>query len=175
MPDRIIITMDPEALYDINIDNNGDALPEITFRFHFTNTNQNLTVPVDGVNVAVPLVNIGPIGVGEHVRIRMWSKPIRSKRSRRRGKKSKTKSAFLTNAANGSTTFTKPTDNIGNKTFGSPAEYETYADQYIYNVKHPELRYSGQTICRSAQRSVRSEPRRDFRSCQHFQSGWSSQ
>ena len=53
-------TMDPEALYDINIDNDGDALPEITFRFHFTNTNQNLTVPVGGVNVAVPLVNIGP-------------------------------------------------------------------------------------------------------------------
>src|SRR5271155_2272866 len=36
-------TMDPEALYDINIDNSGSALPDITFRFQFTNTNQNLT------------------------------------------------------------------------------------------------------------------------------------
>src|SRR5271155_4330673 len=36
-------TMDPEALYDINIDNTGSALPDITFRFQFTNTNQNLT------------------------------------------------------------------------------------------------------------------------------------
>src|SRR5271155_4565787 len=36
-------TMDPQAVYDINIDNTGSALPDITFRFQFTNTNQNLT------------------------------------------------------------------------------------------------------------------------------------
>jgi hypothetical protein len=41
-------TMDPDALYDINIDNDGDTLPEITFRFRFNNTNQRLTVPVNG-------------------------------------------------------------------------------------------------------------------------------
>ena len=58
-------TMDPQAVYDINIDNNGDALPEITFRFKFTNTNKGLSVPVNGKNVQVPLVNIGPISAGD--------------------------------------------------------------------------------------------------------------
>ena len=51
-------TMDPDARYDINIDNDGDALPEITFRFRFTNTNQKLTVPVNGIN--------GPSTAGQH-------------------------------------------------------------------------------------------------------------
>src|ERR1700730_12197926 len=101
-------TMDPDALYDINVDNDGDALPEIPFRFRFTNTNQGLTVPVDGVNVAVPLVNIGPIGVGNSAN----SNVVESytvEEITTTGKKSKTKSALLTNVANGSSTFTKPT------------------------------------------------------------------
>jgi len=135
-------TLDPEALYDINIDNKGDALPEITFRFHFTNTNQNLTVPVNGVNVAVPLVNIGAIGVGDTANSNVIE-TYTVEEITTSGKKSKTHSAFLTDAANGSNTFTKPTDNIGNKTFGSPAEYETYADQYIYNVNIPNCATQG--------------------------------
>ena len=135
-------TMDPEAVYDINIDNNGDALPEITFRFHFTNTNQGLTVPVDGVNVEVPLVNIGAIGVGNTANSNVVE-TYTVEEIALTGKKSTTKSAFLTNATNGSITFTKPTDNIGTKTFGSPAEYESYADQYIYNVNIPNCSTQG--------------------------------
>jgi len=135
-------TMDPEAVYDINIDNDGDALPEITFRFHFTNTNQGLAVPVDGVNVEVPLVNIGAIGVGNTANSNVVE-TYTVEEITMTGKKSTMKSAFLTNAANGSTTFTKPTDNIGNKTFGSPAEYESYADQYIYNVNIPNCSTQG--------------------------------
>src|SRR5262249_25494391 len=57
-------TLDPDAEYVINIDNDGDALPEISFVFRFTNTVQNLTVSVNGKNVDVPLVNIGPISAG---------------------------------------------------------------------------------------------------------------
>jgi hypothetical protein len=53
--------LDSNARYDLNIDNNGDGKPEIIFRFRFTNARKNLTVPVHGKNVAVPLVNIGPI------------------------------------------------------------------------------------------------------------------
>ena len=49
--------LDSNAYYDMKIDNNGDGKPEIIFRFKFTNTRRNLTVPVNGKNVAVPLVN----------------------------------------------------------------------------------------------------------------------
>jgi hypothetical protein len=41
-----------DVTYDINIDNNGDALPDITFRFNFTTTTKNPNVP---------LYNTGPI------------------------------------------------------------------------------------------------------------------
>jgi hypothetical protein len=133
-------TMDPEAQYDINIDNDGDALAEITFRFQFTNANQGLTVPVNGVKVAVPLVNIGGIALGNTANSNVVE-TYTVEEITTTGKKKKT--AFLSNAANGSTTFTKPTDNIGNKTFGTPAQYETYADQYIYSVNIPNCATPG--------------------------------
>jgi hypothetical protein len=40
----------------------------------------------------------------------------------------------ISNAADGSTVFTKPVDNIGNKTI---PDYESYANSYIYNIKLP--------------------------------------
>ena len=129
-------TMDPDALYDINIDNDGDALPEITFRFRFTNTNQRLTVPVNGVNVEVPLVNIGPIAAGSTTNLNVVETyTVEEISGKHHG--------FLTNASGGSKIFTKPTDNIGNKTFTSPSDYQTYADQYIYNVNIPNCSTPG--------------------------------
>jgi hypothetical protein len=123
-------TMDPEATYDINIDNDGDAKPELVFEFKFTNTYKNISLPINGTNVTVPLVNVAPItaadtsgsNVLETYTVELFN-----------GKKH----TFLTNANGGSNVFTKPTDNIGNKTFGSTAEYETYADTFIYNVNIP--------------------------------------
>jgi hypothetical protein len=135
-------TMDPDAEYTINLDTDGDALPEISFVFKFTNTLQNLTIPVNGQNIPIPLVNDAPISVGstassnvvETYTVEMFS-----------GKKLKNH-AFVANASGGATTFTKPTDNIGNKTFGSPAEYEAYADQYIYNVNIPGCSMPGKVF-----------------------------
>ena len=57
-------TLDPDALYEIHIDNDGDAREDITFQFRFNNTYKNLTVPAGDQNVAVPLINIGGIGPG---------------------------------------------------------------------------------------------------------------
>ena len=54
-------TLDPKALYEIRIDNDGDARPDLTFQFRFTNTLKGLTVDAGGKNVAVPLTNIGPV------------------------------------------------------------------------------------------------------------------
>src|SRR6202140_4846668 len=108
-------TMDPDALYDINIDNDGDALPEITFRFRFTNTNQKLTVPVNGVNVEVPLVNIGPIAAGSTTNLNVVETyTVEEISGKHQG--------FLPNARGGSSPFTKPADNIGNKTLTSPGD-----------------------------------------------------
>src|SRR5215218_4926113 len=54
--------LDPDAVYEIHVDNNGDAKEDITFQFRFTNTAKNVSLNIDGKNVAVPLVNVGPIG-----------------------------------------------------------------------------------------------------------------
>src|SRR4030095_2714224 len=55
-------SLDPKALYEIHIDNNGDAKEDLSFQFRFQNTVKSLSVPVGGMNVAVPLINIGGIG-----------------------------------------------------------------------------------------------------------------
>ena len=136
--------LDTHANYDMNIDNNGDGKPEIIFRFKFFDTRKNLTVPVNGKNVAVPLVNVGPIpGMPENLNVveTYTVQVIRPGQS----------SEFLTNASDGSKVFTKPTDNIGCKSYGDAgtgtfcsdddsapgASYDTYARQLIYNVNIP--------------------------------------
>jgi len=54
-------SLDPNALYEIHIDNNGDAKEDITFQFRFQQILKDLQVPVNGQMVSVPLSNIGAI------------------------------------------------------------------------------------------------------------------
>ena len=60
--------LDPDARYEIYIDNNGDAQEDLTFQFRFQNTLRDLAVTVGSGNnskrVSVPLINIGPLGPG---------------------------------------------------------------------------------------------------------------
>src|SRR5215470_18656960 len=58
-------TLDPEAVYDIHIDNDGDAREDLTFRFRFTNDLLDLKVNAGGQRTSVPLVNIGPISAAD--------------------------------------------------------------------------------------------------------------
>src|SRR5215472_6760981 len=54
-------TMDPGALYEIHIDNDGDGLEDLTFQFRFKVIDSGLAVMAGGKSVAVPLSNIGPL------------------------------------------------------------------------------------------------------------------
>jgi Domain of unknown function (DUF4331) len=126
-------TMDPDALYEIHIDNDGDAREDITFQFRFRNTYRNLTVPVGDQNVAVPLINIGGIGPGrtdtQNLNVlETYSVSIV------RGDHWKGHRLPITNAASGSPTFRKPVDRIGDK---SLADYAQYANNHIYDVSIP--------------------------------------
>src|SRR5688572_4545866 len=61
--------MDPAALYEIHIDNDGDAKEDLTFQFRFTNrlpnSNRGIRLGVGASQVAVPLKNIGPVSAAD--------------------------------------------------------------------------------------------------------------
>jgi hypothetical protein len=124
------------ALYEIHIDNNGDAVEDLTFQFRFKNTSKGAALPVGGKSVKIPLINSGPItGVNPatlNLRETFTVDVIRGQR--RSGNSAATK---LTNTAGGASEFDKPVDNIGDKVFGSATGYATYANQHIYNVAIP--------------------------------------
>src|SRR5688572_1643787 len=54
-------SLDADAMYAIHIDNNGDAKEDITFQFRVVDPLLNLTLPVGGQNIPVPLINVSGI------------------------------------------------------------------------------------------------------------------
>ena len=126
-------TMDTDAVYEIHVDNTGDAKEDLTFQFRFQNTYKGLSVTAGGQNVEVPLVNIGPIGpsaadTGNLNVLETYSVSLI------RGPRRTGASSEITNAATGSAVFRKPVDRIGDKSLSS---YATYANDHIYNVDIP--------------------------------------
>ena len=135
-------TMDPEAIYEIHVDNNADAAEDITFQFRFSNALANsgngIALPIGddaGVkNVGIPLAIAGQINGGSgsvnniNVNESYTVKVVRG--NRRTGT-----AQDVTNATGGATTFTKPIDNIGSKAF--PVGYDTYANQFKYGINIP--------------------------------------
>ena len=59
---RTTSTWIPSAVYEIHIDNNADAVEDITFQFRPSTLVKDLSVPVGNMLVPVPLINIGQIG-----------------------------------------------------------------------------------------------------------------
>ncbi|WP_426178105.1 DUF4331 domain-containing protein [Massilia sp. TWR1-2-2] len=125
-------SMDPDALYEIHIDNTGDGKEDLTFQFRFTNTNRDAKFSVGGKQVSIPLIiNGGPIDTanpaGLNVRETYTVTSVRG--DRRAGTRER-----VTNADGGATAFDKPVDNIGNK---SIPNYSTYAGRHVYNINIP--------------------------------------
>lgn len=124
---------DSSAIYDIHIDNNGDAAEDLTFRFKFKDISQDLKLNVGGQQVSVPLKNIGQIGPAAedtaalNVRQSYTVELIRG--NRHKGAKK-----ALTMVGTGSKQFRKPADNIGNK---SIPDYDSYAQAHVYDIKIP--------------------------------------
>jgi hypothetical protein len=122
--------MSDRAVYDFRIDNTGGAKANLTFRFTFTNTYNKIAVPTGAsANTTVPLINVGAISATNTSNLNLTQ--TYSVQLFRDGM---APGAPITNAADNTTTFTKPMDNIGNK---SIANYEAYADSYIYNINIP--------------------------------------
>ena len=127
--------MDPNALYEIHIDNNGDAKEDLSFQFRFNNTlnsgGAGQTLPIGGKNVAIPLIQFGPVANVKDGNLNVaetYSVTVV------RGDRRTGTASSLTNAVGGSSTFDKPVDNIGVKTI---PDYPGYAAKHIYSVNLP--------------------------------------
>ncbi|MBA2467604.1 MAG: DUF4331 domain-containing protein [Sphingomonas sp.] len=136
-------TMDPDAIYEIHVDNTGDAKEDLTFQFKFTNTLKNgtgKTLTVGGKTLPVAIRNLGEVtepldadlGEDETYTLSLITG------NRRSGTRSN-----ITNTSGGSTSFIKPFDNVGNK---SIPNYPAYARQFIYNVTVPGCATAGAKV-----------------------------
>lgn len=139
-------TLDPNALYEIHIDNDGDAQEDLTFQFQFDNQYGQATTAglitngeVDTGNggVQVPLAAVGPgsgstpgvLNVVETFSVALVTGDRRSGQS-----------AAVTETGSGESTFTKPVDNMGEKTI---PDYAGYASQFVYDIDVPGCQASG--------------------------------
>ena len=127
--------LDPNALYEIHIDNNGDAKEDLTFQFRFKNTlaagGAGVSLDIGGKQIAIPLVQAGAVAnVNDgNLNVAQTYSVSLVRGDRRAGT-----AQPLTNAAGGSSTFDKPVDNIGTKTI---PDYAGYAGKHIYSVNLP--------------------------------------
>jgi Domain of unknown function (DUF4331) len=127
-------TMDPDALYEIHIDSNGDAKEDITYQFKFANTlagGTGATLNVGGKTLPIALRHVGPIAAPDDPNLgerESYSLTVITG-DRRSGTR-----ASVTSASGGGSTFIKPFDNAGNK---SIPNYPAYANQFIYAVNIP--------------------------------------
>jgi hypothetical protein len=124
-------TMDPNALYEISIDNTGSGKEALTYQFRFTTVDSGLTVTAGTKSIPVPLSNIGPVtatsmaaqNVTENYTVTLVTG------DRRTGT-----AAAVVDATSGTKTFAKPLDNIGAK---SIADYATYAAAFVHTITIP--------------------------------------
>lgn len=121
--------LDDRASYEINVDNDGDALADITYEFEIANIFRNIAIPVNGVPVAVPLSNVGQFGNAElHDNqnvFEVYQLSVRGEGLPR---------AQATNVRNSTNIFIKPFDNIGMK---SIPDYLGYSNRFVYRTMLP--------------------------------------
>jgi hypothetical protein len=143
--------LDPNAIYEIHIDNNGDAVEDLTFRFQFTNTlgnnNAGIALPIgptgSAQNVAVPLKNVGPVSAASTANLNFFETYTVTVIA---GPSQTGTGTPVTNTATGSSTFTKPLDYVGQKTFGTDAGYAAYAGQFVYTISIPNCTQTGRVF-----------------------------
>ena len=137
--------MDPAAVYEIKIDNNGDSVEDLTYQFKFNNVNKDAKFN----GVSIPLVVSGP-GIANlddanaNVRESYTVSLITNKKnSSRKSRKSTTFKQAITQVGTNDPTFLKPLDNIGNKTI---PDYAAYAAKHVYAINIPGCSVPGRVF-----------------------------
>ena len=127
--------LDPNALYEIHVDNNGDAKEDITFQFRFKSTlsggGAGTQLNIGGKMVDIPLLQSGTVANVKDANLQVAESYTLTVV---RGDRRSGTATPATNASGGATSFDKPVDNIGVKTI---PDYAGYAAKHIYSVNIP--------------------------------------
>jgi hypothetical protein len=129
-------------MYEINVDNTGQCAPNISFQFQFkdslANSGTGILLPIGpadaSVQVAAPLLNIGPIATASN---------ISANETYTVNMVSGTTTTPINIHGTTTTTFNKPLDNIGEKSFGGAGGYATYitsgnaGGSFVYDIDIP--------------------------------------
>jgi len=130
-------SMDPNALYEIHIDNNGDAREDLSFQFRFRNALKDIQLPIGSSNVSIPLIQAGTVADPQAAALNLNETfTVTVVRGDRRSGQAQA----VTNASGGATVFDKPVDNIGVKTI---PDYSAYAARHIYSINIPGCGIAG--------------------------------
>jgi uncharacterized protein DUF4331 len=141
--------LDEDAIYEIHIDNTGNAEEDLTFQFKLSNIDNPIALDVgpDGgptESVAIPLkgatdaLGTEPDAVGDSFQVSQEYEVTVISGDRRTGTR-----RAATNVTTGGTTFRKPVDNIGSKTFSN---YANYANNHVYDIDIPNCGPNGQVF-----------------------------
>lgn len=134
--------MDPNALYEIHVDNNGDAVEDITFQFRFKNSLKSIPLTIGSSSVPIPLIQAGTVSTLNDANLNVnetYSVNVV------RGDRRKNAGAAVVKAG-GNGTFEKPVDYIGVKTLGDSAAYAAYAGKHIHTVSIPGCALPGKVF-----------------------------
>ncbi len=125
--------LDPNAVYEIHVTNDGGAVESLTFQFRFQTTNDDNQFNVGGKMVSIPLVQNGSADVATR------NSPALNVHEKYtiglvRGPRRASAPVTVTNLTAGGSSFDKPVDYIGTKTI---ANYVQYANRHIYDIGIP--------------------------------------
>jgi hypothetical protein len=139
--------LDPDALYDLRIDNSGDGVEDLSFVFEFFNYNLDIALQVGApgaeATVPIPLLAAGqalvqPGGLAALNQATLYTVSVV------RGAIANPASVTLaTNASDSGPFFAKPLDNAGLKTY---PDYEGYASLYRAEISIPGCSGSGRVF-----------------------------
>jgi len=134
-------TLNEKAIYEIHVDNDGDAIEDITFLFDFDNSlngsAQGLTLQIGDQIVPAPVKNIGSLGNLDNQGVLNVNETyfVGTVLGDRRGQSPD----WAVRPDSGLRLFTKPYDYVGQKSF--PQGYENYLKS-ISNS--PEIYYNAE-------------------------------
>ena len=128
-------SLDPDAIYEIHVDNDGDGVEDITFQFDFDShllNDNGFALTVNGKQIPIPFTlfaQVNDINDDDNGRNQIDSYKLNIIHGPRR-----TGTPQAVTISGGGDTFRKPLDNIGPK---SIKNYATYAGSFIFDVDIP--------------------------------------